>query len=298
MSGFHTKDGGLGLRLKFSEMELLGLRSNRRPRLGGDGTPVLGVDGRVVFVPNPTGKAWRCLDASPDAPVGFGLYVGKLCSTYVMQRMISGKVVRWKVCSVFDRSLDEAHEMARRMVGVMQNAAEISEPALDEEVGADDESSLFGSPVPVISPSDVGDGFNIEPHVSVKKQPSLSDVESWQREIADARAGMRARIGSRAAAFYAGVHYKTLEAWRKAGMGPTPIKNEPKKGSPARNQHVSYTLEDLDAYLASLRGDSVTRGLKQATAKVQAAADRVDAIAAKKMADESLRRARERARRI
>lgn len=286
------------MRLKFCEINPLDLGSDKRPQLDGNGKPVLGVDGYVVFVPNPTGKAWRCLDATPGAPTGFGLYVGKFRSTYVIQRMIRGKVFRQKICDVFERSLDEAHELARRMVGVMHDSAKLAELAVADESGVDSESALSAPPVSATGSLVVDDGSRIGTHGSLKKQPSPRDVECWQQEISDAQCGVRARIGSRAAAFYVGVHYKTLEVWRKDGMGPTPIKSEPKKGSSAKNQHVFYALEDLDTYLGSLRGDSVTRGLKQAAAKVQAVADRLDAIAAKKLAEDRLRKARERARRI
>jgi hypothetical protein len=107
----------MALKLRFTEEQLRQLRSTMRPKLDKTGEPV--VSGRGAYAslePNPTGTAWRFLDGNPDAPPGFGVYVGKTRASYEVQRRIHGRVMRFSVGSTADLTLDQAHQLARLKV--------------------------------------------------------------------------------------------------------------------------------------------------------------------------------------
>lgn len=106
----------MAFRLKFTEEQLRQLRSTVRPKLDAGGAPILSRGRWATLEPNPEGKAWRFLDGSEGAPLGFGVYVGKLKATYEVQRRINGRVMRFAIGSTRDLSLDEAHLRAQRLL--------------------------------------------------------------------------------------------------------------------------------------------------------------------------------------
>ncbi len=131
--------------------------------------------------------------------------------------------------------------------------------------------------------------------VSVSPSP---DKALWQEEIAEAKSGLRAKVSTKAAAFYLGVHYTTLRVWVRAGEGPDPVKNPSRPGTTAVNQHMGFTLQSLDRFLKSREGSSVTRGKRSEAESVLRDVDRIQATIELKMAEDALANARERARRL
>jgi hypothetical protein len=124
------------------------------------------------------------------------------------------------------------------------------------------------------------------------------DVAQWAQEIDEHRAGTRARVSTKAAAHYLGVHYKTLLEWVRSNRGPQPVKNQAAPGSPALNQRMGFTLEALDAFIASRSGDVLTRGRRTDVEDVRQETARIEAAIALKEAEDQLARARARAKRL
>ncbi len=131
--------------------------------------------------------------------------------------------------------------------------------------------------------------------VSVSPPP---DKGQWQQEIEEAKSGIRAKVSTKAAAFYLGVHYTTLRAWVRAGDGPEPVKNPSRPGTTAVNQHMGFTLQSLDRFLKSREGSVVTRGKRSEVESVLRDVDRIQAKIELKMAEDALSKAREKARRL
>ncbi len=131
--------------------------------------------------------------------------------------------------------------------------------------------------------------------ISVSPPP---DKAQWQQEIEEAKSGVRAKVSTKAAAFYLGVHYTTLRAWVRAGEGPEPVKNPSRPGTTAVNQHMGFTLQSLDRFLKSREGSSVTRGKRSEVESVLRDVDRIQATIKLKMAEDALAKAREKARRL
>lgn len=124
------------------------------------------------------------------------------------------------------------------------------------------------------------------------------DKAQWQQEIEEAKSGVRAKVSTKAAAFYLGVHYTTLRAWVRAGEGPEPVKNPSRPGTTAVNQHMGFTLQSLDRFLKSREGSVVTRGKRSEVESVLRDVDRIQATIELKMAEDALAKAREKARRL
>ncbi|HHA2457764.1 TPA: helix-turn-helix transcriptional regulator [Stenotrophomonas maltophilia] len=131
--------------------------------------------------------------------------------------------------------------------------------------------------------------------ISVSPPP---DKGQWQQEIEEAKSGVRAKVSTKAAAFYLGVHYTTLRAWVRAGEGPEPVKNPSRPGTTAVNQHMGFTLQSLDRFLKSREGSVVTRGKRSEVESVLRDVDRIQATIELKMAEDALAKAREKARRL
>lgn len=131
--------------------------------------------------------------------------------------------------------------------------------------------------------------------ISVSPPPEKAQ---WQQEIEEAKSGVRAKVSTKAAAFYLGVHYTTLRAWVRAGEGPEPVKNPSRPGTTAVNQHMGFTLQSLDRFLKSREGSSVTRGKRSEVESVLRDVDRIQATIELKMAEDALAKAREKARRL
>lgn len=131
--------------------------------------------------------------------------------------------------------------------------------------------------------------------VSVSPPP---DKAQWQEEIEEAKSGVRAKVSTKAAAFYLGVHYTTLRAWVRAGEGPEPVKNPSRPGTTAVNQHMGFTLQSLDRFLKSREGSSITRGKRSEVESVLRDVDRIQATIELKIAEDALAKAREKARRL
>ncbi|MBD8636711.1 Arm DNA-binding domain-containing protein [Stenotrophomonas sp. CFBP 13725] len=72
----------------------------------------LDVAGRVVLVPNETGKPYRFGDATPGAPLGFGFYVGPMGAFYELRTQHNGVRRRLALGSVQELTLARAHELA------------------------------------------------------------------------------------------------------------------------------------------------------------------------------------------
>jgi len=136
----------------------------------------------------------------------------------------------------------------------------------------------------------------------LQRDPDLAspapDAQKWRQEIADAKAGVRAKVSTKAAALYIGVHYTTLRDWVREGRGPQPIQNPGKPGTTAQNQHLGFTLESLDTFLATRSGEPITRGKRTDTGDVLKEAERIEALIALKEAEDRLAKSKARARRL
>jgi hypothetical protein len=123
-------------------------------------------------------------------------------------------------------------------------------------------------------------------------------VDKFKQEIAEARQGVRAKISTKAAAYYLDVHYTTLRDWVREGTGPEPVKNPAKPGTTALNQHLSFTLASLDAFIQARSGAVITRGKRTDADALRRETDRVLAAIDLKAAEDALAKARERAKRL
>ncbi|MBB3277382.1 hypothetical protein [Pseudoxanthomonas sp. OG2] len=136
----------------------------------------------------------------------------------------------------------------------------------------------------------------------LQRDPDLAspapDAQKWRQEIADAKAGVRAKVSTKAAALYIGVHYTTLRDWVREGRGPQPIQNPGKPGTTAQNQHLGFTLESLDTFLATRSGEPITRGKRTDTGDVLKEAERIEALIALREAEDRLAKSKARARRL
>lgn len=134
----------------------------------------------------------------------------------------------------------------------------------------------------------------------LKRDPGRAPVgqDSWRQEIAEAKAGERSRISTKAAAHYLGIHEWTLRQLVRDGRGPEPIRNEAKPGSAARNQRMYFTLQALDDYNRVHEGELITRGKKHDAMQLQREEARLQALIELKAAEDALEKARARARRI
>jgi len=103
-------------------------------KLSIDTKPEFDSDGRVVFVPNISGKPYLITDNHRDSPVGFGVKVSATKKTYIIQRRVSGggrspsegkspsQVIRATIGNVSDfASIDQAREVARTYAQAMKS---------------------------------------------------------------------------------------------------------------------------------------------------------------------------------
>jgi integrase len=84
-------------------------------RLTHDLKPV-GVDhkGKLVFEPNVNGDIYTVLDASQDAPKGFGVRVNRTKRVYFVQRRSGLKVVKTNIGDCADMTIQQARERASK----------------------------------------------------------------------------------------------------------------------------------------------------------------------------------------
>ncbi|MDQ0020110.1 tyrosine-type recombinase/integrase [[Curtobacterium] plantarum] len=117
--------------------------------------PEFDSDGRVVYVPNISGKPYLITDNHRDSPVGFGVKVSATKKTYIIQRRVSGggrtpsegkspsQVIRATIGNVTDfATIDQARNVARnyaqsmkstkRNPNVVKREADIAELTLSE----------------------------------------------------------------------------------------------------------------------------------------------------------------------
>lgn len=101
-----------------------------------------------------------------------------------------------------------------------------------------------------------------------------ADIEArCQKELDDARAGLRKDVSTVAAAHYLGIHPSTLSDLRMRGIGP---KGSVTNTAGASNARVRYTLDELDAWNASRTGSGY-KEVKQRSelAKAKATAEQL-----------------------
>lgn len=124
------------------------------------------------------------------------------------------------------------------------------------------------------------------------------DEAGWQREIDNARAGHPPTVSTKAAAYYVGVHYKTFLVWVRDGIGPQPIRNPVKPGTTALNQRMRFSLGALEEFQQSRSGDVLTRGARTDAMAAHREVDRLQAAIERKVADDLVARARDKAKRV
>lgn len=101
-----------------------------RTKLSIEVFPIPEESGKVKWVKNPNvddqgrPKAYRILLDGRQAPVGFGLYVGKSGVTYEMTKRGPRGVRRFSLGSVFDKGLDQAFEEARKSIDVVKKTGD------------------------------------------------------------------------------------------------------------------------------------------------------------------------------
>lgn len=98
------ENSGEGMKTELTLALIKSLTLDRKPRLDGAG--------RIVYEPNPKGEAYFVFDASPGAPLGFGVKVGKK-KTFVIQRKKEGKTFRATIGSVAEFAVAGGLEEAR-----------------------------------------------------------------------------------------------------------------------------------------------------------------------------------------
>lgn len=103
---------------RLSDTDIRSLTTLKAPEMHG---------GKVRVMTRPEadqGKPYRFGDATPGAPTGFGIYVGKTGSSYTVERRIRGKFIRITLGSVNDMSLKDAHELARKKMALAMELGE------------------------------------------------------------------------------------------------------------------------------------------------------------------------------
>lgn len=123
-------------RFKLSDQQLRALTADKVPELGPSG--------KVRFIPNPKVDAagrptpYRFLDDAQGAPKGFGVYVGRTGSTFEVARRVGERFMRFKIGSVNDLSIEQAHEAARQKLAVLKETGD--NPRRQEKLEAKRES--------------------------------------------------------------------------------------------------------------------------------------------------------------
>jgi len=140
------------------------------------------------------------------------------------------------------------------------------------------------------------EGFPLQRDPAAVSPPP--DEAAWQREIAEARQGLRAKVGTKAAAYYLGIHDKTLLDWVREGRGPEAVKNPSRTGTSGGNQRYGFTLAALDAFVQARTGDVITRGKRTDAETARRESERVQAAIELKAAEDRLAKARARAHRL
>ncbi|WP_448670486.1 integrase [Pseudoxanthomonas mexicana] len=96
---------------------------------------IVGGKTKVVALPaDETPKPYRFLDATPGAPVGFGVYVGQRGTSFEVGRRVRGKFIRVALGSANDMTLERAHELARQKLAVILETGE--SPKRQEAIAA------------------------------------------------------------------------------------------------------------------------------------------------------------------
>lgn len=110
----HSRSGKY--RLNTGDLRALSLQ--KVPQIVGGKTKL------VTLAPGLTPKPYRFLDATPGAPVGFGVYVGQRGASFEVGRRVRGKFIRVALGSVNDMTLERAHELARQKLVIILETGE------------------------------------------------------------------------------------------------------------------------------------------------------------------------------
>ena len=179
------------------------------------------LQGEVVFKSAQT--PYIVYDSHSSAPVGFGVKVGAISKTYIIQRNIEGRVLKIRVGNVNDfESLNHARAKARQLV---QEAIETkTNPSISRRKKTLTEQAA---------------------------QQSLEDLLEMQMGKLRLRSEMAnlhddTVISNVTAAIYLNVSKSMLSVWRQEGIGPEFIKYAEHKWT---NACVHYKMGELRRFL-------------------------------------------------
>lgn len=175
----------------------------------------------IVFKPAQT--PYIVYDSHSSAPVGFGVKVGAISKTYIIQRNIDGRVLKIRVGNVNDfETLNHARAKARQLV---QQAIETkTNPSISRRKKTLTEQAA---------------------------QQSLEDLLEMQMGKLRLRSEMAnlhddTVVSNVTAAIYLNVSKSMLSVWRQEGIGPEFIKYAEHKWT---NACVHYKMGELRRFL-------------------------------------------------
>lgn len=90
---------------------------------------IIGDSGQLSYIDNPDGKPYIVFDAGSDTPIGFGVRVGAKSKSFIVQRRVGNRVLKFKVGSVKDfatsggiaAARDKARELANEALEFRHN---------------------------------------------------------------------------------------------------------------------------------------------------------------------------------
>lgn len=179
------------------------------------------LQGEVLFEPAKT--TYIVYDSHGSAPVGFGVKVGAIKKTYIIQRNIEGRVLKIRVGNVNDfESLNHARAKARQLV---QEAIETK-----------------------TNPSTSRRKKTLTEQAAQQSLEDLLEMQMGKLRLRSEMANLHddTVISNATAAIYLNVSTSTLSVWRQTGIGPEFIKHAEHKWT---NACVHYKMGELRRYL-------------------------------------------------
>jgi hypothetical protein len=179
------------------------------------------LQGEVVFKPAQT--PYIVYDSHGSAPVGFGVKVGAISKTYIIQRNIEGRVLKIRVGNVNDfESLNHARAKARQLV---QEAIETK-----------------------TNPSTSRRKKTLTVQAAQQSLEDLLEMQMGKLRMRSEMANLHddTVISNVTAGIYLNVSTSTLSVWRQTGVGPEFIKYAEHKWT---NACVHYKMGELRRYL-------------------------------------------------
>jgi hypothetical protein len=179
------------------------------------------LQGEVVFKSAQT--PYIVYDLHSSAPVGFGVKVGAMSKTYIIQRNIEGRVLKIRVGNVNDfETLNQARTKARQLV--------------QEAIETKTNPSISRRKKPLTEQA-VGESLEDLLEMQMGKLRLRSEMANLHDDTI---------VSNVTAAIFLNTSTSTLSVWRQMGIGPEFVKYAEHKWT---NAKVHYNLGELRRFL-------------------------------------------------